>query len=293
MSPSALRLLQVGNLQPAGSYSACIRAVAPCGYESQRSPWSVAPGWYPSYLQPQGWKTAIWSNKGLESAHSWRKNWSWINAEELYIYHDSVSGASFHMTRCDEYLFRWRQAFFYFAVFTLIWENDPIGLDFDKSSICFKSVISRTHVTLIFNSIFHSHFSIFVEFALIPCQCKQNWSPECYAWKGGWAHPPPMWLGSARLGQRNFARSVWHHWPDVLPWLEASQWFSPQPSPSTGRWSVTTAVYKSSGNDASRRAATGSWTWGWDSHAQSWWPISPHTNSTSHMRSFDKTPQES
>jgi len=46
--------LRVGNLQPAGSYSACIRAVAPCGYESQRSPWSVAPGWYPSYLQPQG-----------------------------------------------------------------------------------------------------------------------------------------------------------------------------------------------------------------------------------------------
>ena len=54
----ALRL-QVGNLQPAGSYSACIRAVAPCGYESQRSPWSVAPAWYPSYLQPQGWTPTI------------------------------------------------------------------------------------------------------------------------------------------------------------------------------------------------------------------------------------------
>lgn len=46
--------LRVGNLQPGGSYSACVKAIAPCGFESQRSPWSVAPAWYPSYLQPQG-----------------------------------------------------------------------------------------------------------------------------------------------------------------------------------------------------------------------------------------------
>eukprot|EP00913_Durusdinium_trenchii_P002564 g2373.t1 len=49
--------LRVGNLQPAGSYSACVRAVAPCGCESQPSPWTAAPVWYPScgYLPPAGW----------------------------------------------------------------------------------------------------------------------------------------------------------------------------------------------------------------------------------------------
>jgi len=41
--------LRVGNLQPAGSYGACVRCVAPCGCESAPSPWSFAP---PAWLSP-------------------------------------------------------------------------------------------------------------------------------------------------------------------------------------------------------------------------------------------------
>lgn len=41
---------EVQNLQHAGVYSACVKAVAPCGAESTRSPWTTAPVWYPSYV---------------------------------------------------------------------------------------------------------------------------------------------------------------------------------------------------------------------------------------------------
>lgn len=62
--------LRVGNLQPAGSYGACVRSVAPCGCESSPSPWSFAPpSWFPPPLPMAGWPGAMPPQVNAQQPH--------------------------------------------------------------------------------------------------------------------------------------------------------------------------------------------------------------------------------
>lgn len=55
--PEALVELRVGNLNP-GAYAACVRCVAPCGFESAPSAWSFLPPlWLPP--PPLGWQPGM------------------------------------------------------------------------------------------------------------------------------------------------------------------------------------------------------------------------------------------
>jgi hypothetical protein len=62
--------LRVGNLQPTGSYGACVRSVAPCGCESSPSPWSFAPSsWFPPPLPMAGWAGTLPPQANAQQLH--------------------------------------------------------------------------------------------------------------------------------------------------------------------------------------------------------------------------------